>query len=273
MAQQQQDDAGSGTLKYFGSQMKLFRGRAGMSRDELGDRLGYSGYTVASVEQGRRVPQQEFVEQADELLGANGVLRAGIPFLLEARFPSWFVDFALLEADAVSMHSYENHVLPGLLQTEAYARAVHAGYCPTLDDEQVEQRVTARLSRQAVLERKPTPTLGFVIEETVLRRPIGGAAVLQEQLRRLLDCQRMRHVTVQIMPLNRQTHSGLNGPMVLLETPERKNLVYIEAQSGSFVISDREEVSALTQRYGMLRAQALTPEESVRFVEQLAGEL
>jgi transcriptional regulator with XRE-family HTH domain len=269
----EQIDYGATTLRYFGGQMKLFRNRAGLSRAELGDRTGYSEATVASIEQGRRMPQQEFVEKTDRILGADGLLRAGLPYLLQSRYPTWFRDFALLEADAVSLYSYENHVVPGLLQTEGYARAVVAGSCPSPDDEEAESRVAGRLDRQAVLRRKPMPVLGFVIEEAVIRRPIGGPEVMKDQLRHLAECARMRNVSLQVMPTRRYTHAGLEGPMVLLETPERRNLAYVEGQRGSFLISDKDEVSVLTQRYGVIRAQALSPEESLSLMDQVVGEL
>lgn len=269
----QQDDSGSATLRYFGAQMKLLRGRASLSRAELGRRVGYSEPTIASFEQGRRVPKRELVEQFDAILNAGGLLVAGTRFLLKARYPRWFVDFALLEADCVSMNSYESHVLPGVLQIERYARAVIAGSCPPPDDDEVERRVEARLDRQMLLDRKPSAVLGFVIEEPVIRRPIGGRDVMLAQLRHLVACMAKRNISLQIMPLNRETHAGLEGPMVLLETADRRNLAYVEGQRGSFLISEPDEVSVLTQRYGVIRAQALSPEESLRLVEEVAGEL
>ncbi|WP_344629644.1 helix-turn-helix transcriptional regulator [Streptomyces glaucosporus] len=269
----EQSDYGATTLRYFGSQMKLFRRRAGLSRAELGDRIGYSEATVASVEQGRRMPQQEFVDQVDETLGAGGVLRAGMPYLLQSRYPTWFRDFALLEAEAVSLYSYENHAVPGLLQTEEHVREVISARCPPLDNEEIENRVAARVDRQGLLNRSPACVLGFVIEEVVLRRPIGGRNVHKRQLRRLLECAEMRNVSVQVMPTSRETHMGLDGPFVLLETPDGRNLAYAEGQSGSFLVSDRKRVSVLAQRYGIIRAQALSPEESAHLIEQAAGDL
>ncbi|OEV02884.1 helix-turn-helix domain-containing protein [Streptomyces oceani] len=268
----QHSDSASTTLKYFGSQLKLLRTRASLSRAELADRAGYSESTIASVEQGRRVPQQELIERVDEALAAGGLLRAGGAYLVEARFPSWFQDFALLEADAVSLYLYSNHIIPGLLQTQDYARAVISGSCPPPDDEETDRRIAARIDRQNLLTRRPLPVLGFVLEEVVIRRPIGGPTVLKAQLERLAECARMRHISLQVMPTERESHAGLEGPMVLLETPERRNLAYIEGQRGSFLISEKEEVSVLTQRYGILRAQALDPEESLALVDRVMGE-
>ncbi|GAA2503956.1 helix-turn-helix transcriptional regulator [Streptomyces thermolineatus] len=269
----QNSDLGSATLKYFGSQLKLFRQRAGLTREQLGAQVGYSEAMVAAIEQGRRFPQQELIDRADEALDAGGMLKAGGPYLVRCRYPTWFHEFALLEADAVSMCSYEAHVMPGLLQTEEYARAVISAACPPLEEEEIEQQVSARLDRQRLLERRPLPVLGFVIEEVILRRPLGGRTVLREQLRRLHECANMRHVSVQIMPTMQEVHTGLDGPMVLLETPERRTLAYVEGQNGSFLVSDPNNVGALALRYGTLRAQALSPGESANLIEQVAGEL
>ena len=268
-----QSDGTSATLRVFGGQVRWLRTEAGLTRAELGDRIDYSESMVSAVEQGRRIPKQDFIDRADTVLGARGLLKAAGPFLAQERYPSWFQDFALLEAEAVSMNLYANQTVPGLLQTEGYARAVIAARCPPLDDEEIGTRVAARIDRQSVLIRKPAPVLGFVIEEVVLQRPIGGPGSMKDQLHRLLDCGSMRNVSLQVMPTRRETHSGLDGPMVLLETPERRSLAYVEGQSGSFLISDRDEVSVLTQRYGIIRAQALSPEESASLIERLAGEL
>jgi hypothetical protein len=112
-----------------------------------------------------------------------------------------------------------------------------------------------------------------VIEEAVLRRPFGGRAILKEQLQHLFMCTRLRHVSVQVMPTDCEEHAGTDGFLALLDTKERRALAYTESHGGSRMISDREEVSLLVQRYGKIRAQALTPRESARFIKQLVGAL
>jgi hypothetical protein len=163
-------------------------------------------------------------------------------------------------------------LIPGLLQTEDYARALIAGHTPPLDDETIERRVAARLARQSLLLSKTALVIGFVIEEVALRRPVGGEAVLKGQLLRLLEVAALRNVSVQVMPTRRWEHNGLIGSMVLLETSERRTLAYTEAQGISMVVADRDEVSVFGQRYGIIRAQALGTEESTCLIEQLAGE-
>ena len=173
----------------------------------------------------------------------------------------------------MSRFSYDPLLVPGLLQTEDYARALISAHFPPLDDETVEERVAARLARQSLLTRTSPPIVFvFIIEEAALHRAVGGTQVISRQLARLLECSGMRNIEIQIMPTQRAAHSWLNGPMVLLETAERRQFVYVEAQDVVSVRSDRNEVSEFWLRYGMLRTQALSTEESARLIERVAGE-
>lgn len=266
-------DAATAAVRYFGSQMGLLRKRAGLTQPELARLIGYSEAMVAAVEQGRRIPQKDFIDRVDDVLGADGLLTAGAPFIAQARYPAHFRDFAQLEAEAVSLYSYETVLVPGLLQTEEYTRALISAHCPPLDDGTLEQRVTARMDRQVLLERNSGTVLGFVIEEAALYRRIGNAEVMRGQLQRLLDCMELRNVSIQVMPMRSGAHIGLNGPLLLMETADRHTVAYIETQGVSTFIWDREAVSAYGQRYGVIRTRALNTEESARLIERMAGEL
>ncbi|MGA5797669.1 DUF5753 domain-containing protein [Streptomyces cellulosae] len=196
------------------------------------------------------------------------------PDVDRAKLPLFFQDFALLEAEAVSRFPYDPMLVPGLLQTEAYARALLESHFPPLEEEAIEQHLTARLARQSLLMRKnPCVVFSFVIEEGALRRAVGGDIVLAEQLAHLRECARRRNVEIQVMPTRQAAHSGVNGQIVLLETVERRQFVSIEAQGIVNIRSDRDEVSEFWLRCGMLRSQALNTEESARLIERMAGEL
>ncbi|MEU8292728.1 helix-turn-helix domain-containing protein [Streptomyces pseudogriseolus] len=258
----------------YGKLVRLFRERAGLTQQALADAIGYSTEQVASVEQGRRPAKAVFTEAAERVLDAGGALRVLQPDVDRARLPLFFQDFALLEAEAVSRFSYDPMLVPGLLQTEAYAQALLEAHFPPLDAETVEQRVAARMARQSLLNRRNPPLVFvFIVEESAIRRVIGNIAVMRQQLARLLECSAMRNVELQIMPTTRGAHSGLNGPMVLLESTDRKQHVYVEAQDIVSVRSDRHEVSEFWLRYGTLRTQALSTEESSCLIERMVGEL
>ncbi|MGC0379060.1 helix-turn-helix domain-containing protein [Streptomyces sp. SAI-229] len=258
----------------YGKLVRLFRERAGLTQQGLAEAIDYSLEQVASVEQGRRPAKAAFTEAAERVLDAGGALRVLQEDVDRAKLPVFFQDFALLEAEAVSRFSYDPLLVPGLLQTEAYAQALLEAHFPPLSDDVVEQRVAARLARQALLSRTSPPMVFvFVVEEAAIRRVVRSTAVMRGQLEHLLTCSKMRNVELQIMPTVRGAHSGLNGPMVLVESTDRKQFVYIEAQDVVSVRSDRHEVSEFWLRYGMLRTQALDTEESSRLVERMAGEL
>lgn len=261
-----------------GRQVKLLRERAGLTQKELGDRIGYGEDLVSSLERGRRTPQPEFLDAADDLLGAEGLLKATKEDVARAkararvRHPAWFRDYARLEADAVEINFYNNHDIPGLFQTEGRTRALYEMRKPLLDEEMIEQRVASRMDRQEVLARRPPPLLTVVIEEVVLRRPLGGREVHKEQLDRLLELGRLRTVELQVMPTHRTEHSGMGGSFTLLTPRGKPQVGYTEVQTSARLATDLDEVRILAARYGSIRAQALTPRESLSLIERMRTE-
>ncbi|RLL70163.1 helix-turn-helix transcriptional regulator [Streptomyces sp. Z26] len=265
-------EPGTGILYVFGQQLKLYRLRAGLERPELGALTGYSASTIASFEQGRRIPSPRFIDKADEVLDAGGVLCASKGEVARAQYPAFFRDAARLEAQAVELHVYATQAVPGLLQTEEYARAVFEMRRPLLDEETIEQRVSARMTRQEIFVRSPLPTISFVIEESMLHRPLGGRAVMRGQLENLLLRGRLRNVEIQVMPTAREEHAALAGPFTLIETKDGQRIAYVEAHKDSRLYTERRTVREFEEEYGILRAQALTPRESLAFIEELLGE-
>ncbi|MET8407407.1 helix-turn-helix transcriptional regulator [Streptomyces sp. NPDC005195] len=267
-----EDEPGSGVVAAFGRQLKLLRVRAGLERPEFGKLTGYAGQSIASFEQGRRIPSPRFIDRADEVLDAGGVLKALKEEVGRAQYPAFFRDMARLEAGAVGLCVYAAHAVPGLLQTEDYARAVFRMQRPLLDDDVIEQRLAARMVRQDIFTRRPPPLLSFIIEEVVLRKPIGGLATLREQLEQILLVGQNRNVEIQVMPTDREDHAGLGGPFNLIDTAEGRRIAYTEVQDDSRLYTSAGKIHELEARYGILRSQALTPCESLAFIEELLGE-
>ncbi|MFE3183197.1 helix-turn-helix domain-containing protein [Streptomyces violascens] len=265
-------ESGSGVPHIFGRQMKRFRVRAGMDRAQLGSRTGYSASTIASYEQGRRIPSGKFIRQVDEVLGADEVLTELIEEMERAQFPAFFQDAAALEKKAVALHVFATKAIPGLLQTEDYALAVFRMWRPLLDEETVQKRVAARLARQDIFAQAVFPTISFVIEEHLLRRPLGGQAVMRGQLEQILLHGQRRNVEIQVMPTACEVHAALEGPSTLIETKEGRRIAYVETYKYSRLHTDRQTVRELEEQYSILRAQALTPSESLALVEKLLGE-
>ncbi|MGK4907225.1 helix-turn-helix domain-containing protein [Streptomyces sp. PHES57] len=265
----------SDSLRTFGAVVQALREHAGLSRAELATLVRFSKHTVASVELGRRMPDEEFVERAELALGNTGALRKAARHLTrgEAGLAAWFRRWARLERKAVSLCTYECRLVPGLLQSEAYARAVFDGTIPLRTDEEMETQLTARMKRQAMMKERPKVPFSFIIEEHVFRRRFGGAQVMRELVDEVFERSAPRNVTLQVVPLEAGLHACLDGPVQILETPAGQRLCYSEGQRNGRLISDRKEVRLLCQRYDTLRSQALSPTESRALLERLRGEL
>ncbi|MFB7359214.1 helix-turn-helix domain-containing protein [Streptomyces gardneri] len=257
----------------FGQSLKTLRVRAGMEREELGKRLGYSASTIASFEQGRRIPPPRAIDRSDEVLDAGGLLTVWKDQLEKAQYPAFFQGMAQLEKRAIELLAYDTLVVKGLLQTEEYMRALLGNRRPPLDPETIEQRVTARLARQDIFDRRPAPLLSFVMCESVLRRKLGGKDVLRGQLEQLLLIGQRRNVELQVMPLDSEDNAGVDGPFTVITREDGKRFVYAEAQGTSALETDSKQGVLAAARYGIIRSQALTPRESLAFIEKLLGEL
>ncbi len=264
----------SDSLRTFGAVVQALREHAGLSREEFGDRVGLSKHTVASVELGRRMPDPEFAERAEGVLGNTGALQKAARHL--ARQPglaAWFRRWARLEATAITLYTYECRLVPGLLQTEAYARTLFTNQLPPLSDEQIEAQWVARAERQRLLWERPNTAFGFILEEHLFRRRTGGVEVTRELIEHVLEIAQLRNVDVQIMPTEQETHAGLDGPMRLLETPENKWFAYCEGQESGQLIGDSKVVSMLQMRYVRMRSQALTLTDSMGLLQRMRGDL
>lgn len=211
----------SDSLRTFGAVVQALREHAGLSRVQFGEIVRFSKHTVESVELGRRMPDASFVERAEEALGNTGALRHSARFLTrgEVGLAAWFRQWARLERVAVSLCTYECRLVPGVLQSEGYARALFENRIPLLTDEQLEAQVAARPDRQKMLRERPTGPFNFTVEESVFRRRLGGAEVLRGQLDHVLEQTAGRNVTLHIVPLEAEYHSCMDGPLRLLETP------------------------------------------------------
>ncbi|EFE69825.1 DNA-binding protein [Streptomyces viridosporus ATCC 14672] len=222
----------SDSLRTWGAFQQALREHAGYSRAQFADLVRFSKHTVESMELGRRMPDVAFVERADEVLGNTGALRKSSQYVTRGRgdtgLAAWFRQWARLERVAVSLCTYECRLVPGLLQSEGYARAVFDNAIPPLSDEQLEDQVRARLERQKLLRERPNTVFSFIVEEYVFRRQLGGAEVMRELIGQVLELTAPRNVSLQIMPLSTESHACLDGPVQLLETPQRQRLGYSE---------------------------------------------
>ncbi|MFK0213864.1 helix-turn-helix domain-containing protein [Streptomyces sp. NPDC090298] len=264
----------SESLRAFGEVVKVFRRRAVLTQEQFAPRVGYSVPTVASIEQGRRLPSKEFVERAEEVLDAFGALKAAAKHLTrKAGLAKWFEGWAELEPLAVTLYTYENRLVPGLLQTSAYARTLFEEQIPAMGDDKIESNLVRRMERARILTERAETIFSFIIEEAALRRQVATPEAMREQIEHIIALGERRNIDVQVMPLSRGHHAGLDGPLRLLETEENIWYAYCEGQETGQLISAPKVVSILQQRYARMRAQALSPEESVSLLREIRGAL
>ncbi|MFD7069913.1 Scr1 family TA system antitoxin-like transcriptional regulator [Streptomyces sp. NPDC059913] len=260
-------------MKMVGRLMAFYRDRIDVTQVQLAEMTGHHPETISSIEQGRRVLLRSLAVKVDEVLGTGGALAVAIEELPEIDLiPQWADEYLELELDALTLSWYDNQVMPGLLQTPRYAEALFRNRIPTFSEAEVAFQTETRLKRQEILHRPSPPTLSFVVWEPVLSLQLTDEEAHAEQLRHLLECADLPGVCLQVLPLSHRTHAGLAGPFILLETPDFQRLAYSETQRGSLLVSDPDEISILSQKYAMLRTQALTPEDTRRLLKRLLGE-
>ncbi|MER6332470.1 helix-turn-helix domain-containing protein [Streptomyces sp. NPDC001034] len=267
------DEWGVAVIATVGRQLKLRREAAGMRAGEFGKAIGYGEDLIYKVEGGKRIPQPGYLDNADRVLRAGGLISAMKEDVAKVRYPKKVRDMAESEAKAVEIGVYVCSSIPGLLQTPEHARALLECWLPAYTPEDLERRVAARMARQSIFERSPAPALGFVLEESTLRRSVGGTMVRRQQFERLLEAGRLNNVTLQVMPLDSPPHPGMSGRIELLKFEDGTAVGRADGAFNGRPVSNLKELRVLELRYGTIRAQALPPGESLTLIEQLLGEV
>lgn len=266
-----EDDA-QAAVETVGRQLKLWREAAGLRPAEFGAAIGYGENLIYKIERGVRIPRPEYLDKADEVLSADGKIAAMKKDVEQARYPKKVRDLTRWEAETVELGAYGSHNLHGLLQTEEYARALFEMRRPAWTQDKVDRLVSGRMTRGSIFDRTPAPALSFVQEEATLRRPLGGRMVLRRQLERLLEVGQLRNVEIQVMPTDREDHAGMGGEIEVLKFGDGTAVGHSPSQFGSRSISQPNQIRVLELRYGIIRAQALSPRESLAFIEKVLGE-
>ncbi|WP_327729210.1 helix-turn-helix domain-containing protein [Streptomyces sp. NBC_00487] len=244
----------------FGARVRRLRTAAGLTQAELGDRTHVVSTRITQIERASGAkPTLELARALDAVLGADDLLVDLWPYVYREAFPDWSRKFMEYSERAVAIRQYAAHVVPGLLQTEDYARAVLSLDALLDGEEQLEERVTARLGRQERLSSPHRPELCVILDEAVLRRPIGGHAVMRKQLARLLDAAAERHITVQVLPFDQGGHEAMGGSLTVLTLPDGSEATYTEGSDYGQLIEEPANVSRYKVIYDRLRAAALPP--------------
>ncbi|GAA3140502.1 helix-turn-helix transcriptional regulator [Streptomyces rectiviolaceus] len=260
-------------MRMVGALLAVHREAAGYTQRSLAERFVIGEEAIASIEQGRRPLKMDLAVQLDQLLGTNRTLETAVDNMPEVDLvPRFAEEYMDREREAIAISWYESLLMPGLLQTEEYARAVFRSRVPVYDEDEIEQLVAKRIERRDILHQKQPPMISFVIWEAALRDQLGGPKVHAQQVRHLREYAELPGLWLQILPLGRTSHAGLAGPFILLETPEHQRLAYTETVRGSQLIFDADEVAILNQKYAMLRTQALNTEDTKGLLNRMLGE-
>lgn len=269
----------------LGQELRRLRELKGMTAEEVADRLLVSQSKISRLENGRRSISQRDVR---DLCGVyevedRRIVDSLMQMAKESRQQGWWHAFGDipysvyigLETDAASLRVYEPQVVPGLLQTRAYAEAVVAGALPEASTADVERRVQVRVRRQDRINDPRHPLrLWAVLDESALRRAVGGAQTMVEQLEHLMEVSRLPHVTVQVMPFAMGAHPGVNGQYAILEFPDASDstVVYLEGVTSDLYLEKANDVQSYSVMYEHLRAQALNADQTREFIEKVAKE-
>ncbi|MFH8775400.1 helix-turn-helix transcriptional regulator [Streptomyces sp. NPDC017958] len=265
-----------GTAHLVAALAKALREQQKLTQDELGKRIGYTGSAISAMETCAQPASDKMLVALEEQIGGGlGVFEKARRFMLLDKYPPQFKNFALMEAEAVTLSSYQTFVVDGLFQTTNYARALIGGGFPKLPEAKVEELVEARIARRALFDRDPPAMIELILDESALRRPFGTWEILREQLRSLAEDAERDNVSVQVMPMDRGLrggHAGAHGGMVLVVTKDHHNVVYLEVEDQSLLVSEPPKVAQLAHRYAKIRTQALSPDDSLSLIRKLAGE-
>ncbi|WBB73776.1 helix-turn-helix transcriptional regulator [Micromonospora sp. WMMD1128] len=248
--------------------LKAARAGAEMSQEALAATIRWSPSTVAAIETGRRRPTMEFAIAADQALGTGGLLASLLKAADQERGPSWFVPWRGYEQQAVRLRAFEACLVPGLLQTEEYARAVIStgGLHPPA---MIDELVALRMERQQLLHRDEPPHCVFLLDETAVRRPVGGPAVLDGQLTRLLELAEHPAVRLHVVPLAVGEHAGVGGGFVLAELPDSERVLYLENAARGHVVDEPQTIALIERKWDSLLGESLSTGASLDLVRKL----
>jgi transcriptional regulator with XRE-family HTH domain len=273
-------------LRRLGAQLRDLREERGMTQEDVARRTGKDRSTLYRLETAQQRPQRATLIQLLDLYQVGEPRRGELLMLLReasqrgwmqpyrSELPGVYSDYIGFEEEARAISNYESLYIPGLLQTEDYARAQLHGTLPHATGAEIENRVTARLERQQLLAREDPPRLWAIIDEAAARRQVGGPGVMAAQIARLAEAAGQPHITIQLIPFDAGAHPGMDGSFVVLEFPDPADraIIYTESAAGGLFLEEEDEIRRYTLMFGHLRAAALRPGATAAALEAIVAQ-
>ncbi|MFK3979762.1 helix-turn-helix transcriptional regulator [Micromonospora sp. NPDC050397] len=256
-------------LQFFLRELRKRREAVPLTQDELGRKIAFSASHVSAVELGNRPPKEDYLTVLDQALNTGGLfLSMWQDLVKDEAAPRWLREWLEYEREAIALRWYEPAYVPGLLQTEAYARATVMG--ARLTPDQAEQRVLSRLERQSVLTRDPLPQAYFVLDEQVIRRPCGRPGVMAEQLEHLVTQAEQEHIQLHLVPAEVGMYPGLAGAFILAELPDNFRVGHVDTQLKAQIVLRADDVANLSMTWESVRGIALPRGQSLDLLKEVA---
>lgn len=270
MAQPKDVDPTRSPRAFYGSELRRLREAAALSQERLGEKVFCSGAYIGQLEAAVRRPQSGLSERFDALFGSGELLTRLCALANKSKHADYFAEVADLEALAMAIQEYAPTWLPGLLQTEEYAKALAWGALPWESEELVCEQVRARMDRACILSAPARPLLWFIVHESALRTPVGGPAVMRGQLMHIASLIEARRIVFQVLP---QSALGVIGQSLFLMTfQDAPPLAYVEGLHTGHLLDDLPLVAAYQRSYDLARAVALSPTASLDLIKSMAEE-
>ncbi|GGU67517.1 transcriptional regulator [Streptomyces albospinus] len=253
-----------------GAELRHQREKAELTQEELGNRLFVSGSFIGQLEAGTRHMHIDIAQQIDQILDTDGYFERNCEAATKSKYPDHFAEAAEAEAIATEIREYEQLLIPGLLQTPAYARVVFRAYQPTAIEDVIDELVANRMDRTRLLDSPTTPLVWCILDEAALRRAAGGPGVMAEQLGHIADLVRRHRAIVQVLPFSAGAHAALEGSLKLMTFEDAPPLAYLQGLGTGRLHDDPATVAQHQLAYDFLGATALSPKESLALIESAA---
>jgi transcriptional regulator with XRE-family HTH domain len=266
------DDQRPTVRRVLGNTLRRYRERAQLSLRDLAEKTTYNHTYIGRVERGEQLPSDALAHALDEYFDTGGALFELLELAREGAIQPYSRALFKKEDTADRIQVFTSSVVPGLLQTEGYIRALFQASGMRAAFDGLEEAVAARLNRKRVFERKDPPIFWGIMDEAALRRPVGGRECMRQQLEYLLDVSKNPDVTCQVYPFDAGEHPMLEGSLTMLTMPDGEMLAYVESFESGELVESPKRILRLSQRFDVVRSKALSPDESLILIKKYAEE-